>query len=412
MKTIVIGAGASGLMAAGWAAKNGEDVTIFEKTSSCGKKILISGKGRCNITNAIDIGDFIEKVPGNGNFLYSAFYSFTNEDVVKFFNDLGVATKVERGGRVFPLSDTSKDVLNALLRFIDKYNVKIEYNSKVEDIVVENSKVIGVKVDGRLIKSDRVILATGGKSYSKTGSTGDGYNFAKKLGHTIVAPRPSLVGIITKEEWVPELQGLSLKNVAVTFKHKNKKIYEDFGEMLFTHFGISGPVILSGSRAVHSFMNNECEIDDVTVEIDLKPALDIEKLDDRIIRDFEKYINKQLKNALFDLLPEKLIPVVIKLSEIDEDKKVNVITKQERRKICEILKHLTVTLKKLRPIEEAIVTAGGININEINPSTMESKIIKNLYFSGEVIDVDAYTGGFNLQIAFSTGYLAGISGNN
>lgn len=409
MKTIVIGAGASGLMAAGWAAKNGEDVTILEKTSSCGKKILISGKGRCNLTNAIDIGDFIEKVPGNGNFLYSAFYSFTNEDVIKFFNDLGVATKVERGGRVFPLSDTSKDVLNALLRFIDKYNVKIEYNSKVEDIVVEDGKAIGVRVNGKTIKADRVILATGGKSYSKTGSTGDGYIIAKKLGHKVVNPRPSLVGIITKEEWIPELQGLSLKNVAVTFKHKNKKIYEDFGEMLFTHFGISGPVILSGSRATHPYMNEECEIDDVTVEIDLKPALDIEKLDDRIIRDFDKYINKQLKNALFDLLPEKLIPIVIKLSGIDEEKKVNVITKQERRKICEILKHLTVTLKKLRPIEEAIVTAGGININEINPSTMESKIIKKLYFCGEIIDVDAYTGGFNLQIAFSTGYLAGTA---
>lgn len=412
MKTIVIGAGASGLMAAGFAAKNGEEVIILEKNSSSGKKILISGKGRCNITNAIDISDFIEKVPGNGNFLYSAFYSFTNEQVIKFFNDLGVGTKVERGGRVFPVSDSSKDVLNALLRFNDKYNVKIEYNTTVKEIITENNTVKAVRTDKGIYKADRVIIATGGKSYPRTGSTGDGYYFAQKLGHKITSPKPSLVGIVTKEEWVKELQGLSLRNVGVTFKHKNKKIYEDFGEMLFTHFGVSGPVILSGSRNTLAYMNEELKISDVTIEIDLKPALTEEKLDDRIIRDFEKYINKQLKNALFDLLPEKLIPIVIKISGIDENKKINIITKEERRKICEVLKHLTVTADKLRPIDEAIVTAGGVNINEINPSTMESKIIKNLYFCGEVIDVDAYTGGFNLQIAFSTGYLAGTSSNN
>jgi len=412
MNVIVVGGGPAGMIAAITASKKGDNVVILEKMRSVGRKLSITGKGRCNITNATDIENFIKNIPGNGKFLFSAFNQFNNIDAIAFFNSIGVETKVERGDRVFPVADSAMFVIDKLKKELDKRNVKVIVNSEVEAILLDENRVIGIKTSEKKYMADKVILATGGKSYPMTGSDGKGYDIAKKLGHTIVDPRPSLVGIITHEDWVAELQGLSLKNAAVTFKHKNKKIYEDFGEMLFTHFGISGPVILSGSRAVHPFMNNNCEIEDVTVEIDLKPALDIEKLDDRIIRDFDKYINKQLKNALYDLLPEKLIPVVIKLSGIDEEKKVNVITKQERRKICEILKHLTVTLKKLRPIEEAIVTAGGIKIDEINPSTMESKIIKNLYFSGEVIDVDAYTGGFNLQIAFSTGYLAGISGNN
>lgn len=410
MKIIVIGAGASGIMAAGIAAKNGNDVLLLEKNDRAGRKILISGKGRCNVTNAIDIGDFIEQVPGNGNFLYSAFYTFTNEDMINLLHELGVKTKVERGGRVFPESDKSSDILNALMKMLNKYNVKIKYNSPVEDIMVKDSEVIGIKLKtGEKILCDRVILATGGMSYPGTGSTGDGYSIANKLGHKIVPLKPSLVGLVTEEAWVYDLQGLSLKNVAIKLiNEKNKTIYEDMGEMLFTHFGVSGPIILSGSRAIHKYMDSNLKVNGVKLKIDLKPALSNEKLDLRVQRDFAKYINKQFKNALDDLLPEKLIHVVIDLSKIEPTKPVNSITKEERLRLIEILKNLTLTISELRPIKEAIVTAGGVDTKEINSSTMESKLIKNLYFCGEIIDVDAYTGGFNLQIAFSTGYLAGM----
>jgi len=408
-KIIIIGAGASGLMAGITAAQNGNDVIILEKTSNAGKKILISGKGRCNLTNSADISDFIENVPGNGNFLYSAFYSFTNLELIEFFEKLGVETKVERGGRVFPVSDSSKDILDALLRMVKKLNVEIKYNSAVKEIIIKENCAVGVCLtDNTKIYGDRVIVATGGMSYPKTGSTGDGYRMAKKIGHTVIEPKPSLVGLVTEEKWVADITGLSLKNVEITLKNeKNKKIYSDFGEMLFTHFGVSGPIILSASRMIHPYMDNNLNVSGIKLYIDLKPALNFEKLELRVMRDFEKYINKQLKNALFDLLPENLIPIIIELSGIDPQKPVNSITKEERTKLINLLKAVPFTIKALRPIDEAIVTAGGVNTDEINPSTMESKLVKNLYFCGEVIDVDAYTGGFNLQIAFSTGFLAG-----
>lgn len=408
-KTIIIGAGASGLMAGIVAAQKGDDVLILEKTSSAGKKILISGKGRCNVTNFADISDFIENVPGNGIFLYSAFYSFTNLDLINFFEQLGVKTKVERGGRVFPVSDSSKDILNALIKLLNKLNVKIKYNSAVKGIITKNDCAIGViMIDNTKIYADKVILATGGMSYPKTGSTGDGYKMAQNIGHKIVIPKPSLVGLVTEEKWVADVSGLSLKNVEIMLKNeKNKKIYSDFGEMLFTHFGVSGPIILSASRMLYDYMDEKLNVSGVKLYIDLKPALNFEKLEARVMRDFEKYINKQLKNSLFDLLPENLIPVIIELSGIDAFKPINSIKKEERTKLINLLKSVPLTINALRPIDEAIVTSGGVSTNEINPGTMESKLIKNLYFCGEVIDVDAFTGGFNLQIAFSTGYLAG-----
>jgi len=408
-KTVIIGAGASGLMAGIIAAQNGNEVTILEKMPSAGKKILISGKGRCNLTNSADISDFIENVPGNGNFLYSAFYSFTNLELIEFFEKLGVKTKVERGGRVFPVSDSSKDILDALLNFSRKLNVNIKYNSVVKDIIIKNDCAVGViMADNTKLYADKVIVATGGMSYPKTGSTGDGYKMAARIGHTVISPKPSLVGLVTEEKWVTDITGLSLRNVGITLKNeKNKKIYTDFGEMLFTHFGVSGPIILSASRMLHSYMDENRNVEGVKLYIDVKPALSFEKLEARVMRDFEKYINKQLKNALFDLLPENLIPIIIENSGIDGQKSVNSITKEERLRLVSLLKALPLTIKALRPIDEAIVTAGGVNTDEINPSTMESKLVKNLYFCGEVIDVDAFTGGFNLQIAFSTGYLAG-----
>lgn len=409
MKVIVIGAGASGLMAAGMAAESGDEVLVIEKNDRAGRKLAITGKGRCNITNSADIGDFIDMVPGNGKFLYSAFYSFTNDDVVSFFEKLGVKTKVERGGRIFPVSDSAKDVVMALVKFCRDNGVKFRYNSIVKKILVENNVVKGVVLnDETRLDCDKVIIATGGKSYPVTGSTGDGYRFAKEMGHKIIDIKPSLVGLLAQEDYCKELQGLSLRNVTFTLKSVvGKNIYSEFGEMLFTHFGVSGPIVLSGSRFLHGFMKEDRSVTGVKGEIDLKPALDDEKLDKRLLRDFEKYQNKQLKNALFDLLPEKLIPVVIRLSEISEDKKVNVITKEERRRIIRVLKAFPITIIGLRPVDEAIVTAGGVCVDEVEPSTMESKLVGGLYFCGEVLDLDAYTGGFNLQIAFSTGYLAG-----
>jgi len=403
---IVVGGGPAGIMAAGIAAHRGNNVVLLEKNDRLGKKLLISGKGRCNITNAADIEGLIENTPGNGNFLYSAFYTFSNQDLISFFNELGLETKVERGGRIFPVSDSSRDVLAALMRFLDKNKVRINTGANVKRIVEKDGSAAGVElVDGTLLEAESVILAVGGMSYPGTGSTGDGYEMAKRLGHSITPLKPSLVPLVAKEEWVRDLQGLSLKNVSVSFKNSNgKEVFSDFGEMLFTHFGVSGPVILSASRHLLA-----CDFKNVSLFIDLKPALSEEKLDERVQRDFDKTSRKQFKNSLDELLPQKLIPVIIELAGIDQYKPVHQITREERKRLVSLLKHLEVTIISARPIKEAIVTAGGVKINEINPSTMESKKIKGLYFAGEIIDVDAYTGGFNLTIAFSTGYLAGTS---
>lgn len=405
-RVVVVGAGAAGLMAAGRASERGCEVFLLEKNDRVGKKLLISGKGRCNITNNTDVEGLISNVPGNGNFLYSAFYTFSNSDIVSFFNSKGLPTKVERGERVFPVSDRAKDVVEVLSGYAAKSGVKIRLKSAVANILTENGKVKGVKLQsGEIMECDSAVLTTGGSSYPGTGSTGDGYRIASELGHTITPLKPSLVPLIAVEGWVKELQGLSLKNISIKMINKNgKEVYSDFGEMLFTHFGVSGPVILSSSRHILNY-----GFKDITLKIDLKPALDEEKLYLRIQRDFEKYSRKQLKNALDDLLPQKLIPVIIKLSEINPEKFVNQITKDERKSLVRVLKGLQLTIKGARSIEEAIVTAGGIAVNEINPSTMESKLIKGLFLAGEVIDVDAYTGGFNLTIAFSTGYLAGMN---
>jgi hypothetical protein len=413
-QVIVIGGGPAGLMAAVQARALGVKVIILEKKDRPARKLMITGKGRCNITNQAEVQELIENVPGNGEFLYSAFYTFTNQDLISFFNNIGLKTKIERGGRIFPESDRAVEVVDRLVKNVKDLGVEVVCNSEVEDVIVENSLVKGVKTkDGKLYKCDSVILASGGMSYPATGSTGDGYRIAQKLGHKVITPKPSMVPLETREGWVKELQGLSLKNVAIKIVYKSKKaLYEDFGEMIFTHFGVSGPIIISSSRHLLDTFYSKGKLSDVNGDvklyIDLKPALDQEKLDDRVRRDYQKYSNKQFKNSLDDLLPSKLIPVIVRLTEIDPEKIVNQISKIERSKLVQTLKKMELTVKGFRPIEEAIVTAGGVCTNEINPSTMESKIIKGLYFAGEIIDVDAYTGGYNLQIAFSTGYLAGI----
>ena len=407
-KVIVIGGGPAGMMAAITAAKNGNNVILLEKMRTIGRKLSITGKGRCNITNNIDISDFIKNIPGNGKFLYSAFNQYTNEDLIKYFNSLGVATKVERGERIFPVSDDAMQVVNTLKKELDKYNVKVLVNTAVKDILVENNETIGIKTEKEIIKCNKVILATGGKSYPMTGSDGYGYEIAKKLGHTIVEPKGSLIPMEIYENY--DLQGLSLKNVSIKVFDNQKEIYEDFGEMLFTHFGISGPIVLSASSHILRIKALEEKLKNrqINLILDLKPALSNEKLSQRIQRDFEKFTRKQFKNSLGELLPSKLIPEIIKASGIDPEKQVDQINKEEREKLVEVLKRFKMTIKKFRPIDEAIVTAGGINIKEINSKTMESKIVSGLYFAGEIIDVDAYTGGFNLQIAFSTGYVAGL----
>lgn len=407
-KVIVVGAGAAGMMAAYFAAKNKNKVTLIEKNEKTGKKIYITGKGRCNITNACDVEDLFANVMSNKKFLYSAFYGFTNSDVIDFFENHGIKTKIERGNRVFPVSDHSSDVISALERALKEQNVDILLNTCVEKIECADSWVTGVVLcGGRKIEADAVIVATGGMSYQATGSTGDGYRFAEESGHKVTECTPSLVPFNAQEEWVAKLQGLSLKNVLVTIYDGKKKLYEDFGEMLFTHFGVSGPLILSASAAIKQNTIKK----PLQMFIDLKPALSYEALDKRILREFDDAKNKQFKNSINKLLPSKMIPVIIGLSGIDPDKKVNEISKGEREGLVNLLKKLPVTLNGTRQWNEAIVTKGGISTKDINPSTMESKIIKNLYFAGEVLDLDALTGGYNLQIAWSTGALAGKSIN-
>lgn len=405
-KVVVIGGGPAGIMSAIAAAEN-HDVMLIEKNEKIGKKLFITGKGRCNVTNAKDISEFFDYIPGNPEFLYSSLYTYTNENVMSFFENIGVKLKVERGDRVFPESDKSSDIIKGLEQELTKRNVNVKLNAKVKDIILKESKIAELVLqDDSRIKGDYFILATGGASYPQTGSSGEGFNFAKKAGHKIITLKPSLVPIELKEDYIKELQGLSLKNIEIKIKEGNKIIYKEFGEMLFTHFGISGPVVLSSSRFVEQNSSMQAVID-------LKPALSEEDLDKRIQKDFSKYINKDFKNSLDDLLPKKLINIIIKLSSIPEDKKVNSITKEERKTLVHLIKNLTFNIKGLRPIAEAIVTAGGVNVKEIDPSTMKSKLVDNLYFAGEIIDVDAYTGGYNIQIAFSTGYLAGkMIGNN
>lgn len=400
MKVIVVGGGPAGMCAAISAKKSGYDVILLEKTSRLGKKLSITGKGRCNITSSLDMSEFIQNIPGNGRFLYSAFQNFTNRDILNLLN---IPTKNERGNRVFPVSDRAEDVVEALKRKLE--GVKIEYNTKVEKILVKDNQVYGVKAKNKIYEADKVIIATGGLSYPMTGSTGDGYEMAKQVSHTVTELKPSLVAMTTEGESLEEcqmLQGLTLKNVAIKVFENNKKVYDDFGEMLFTHFGISGPIVLSASaHLVRKKMKN------AFFEIDLKPGLTEERLQERILRDFDKYKNKEIRNGLNDLLPKAMIPVIIEKSNIDENKKINEIKKEERNKLVENIKHFKIQITGFRPIKEAIVTAGGINVKEINPKTMQSKIVKGLYFAGEIIDVDAYTGGFNLQIAYSTGFTAG-----
>jgi len=419
MKVLIIGAGPAGMLAAISAAQYNNEVTILEKMETTAKKLLITGKGRCNITSSLPIDEFIPNVPGNGRFLYSSFSNFTNEDIIELLEQEGVKVKEERGNRIFPVSDSSKDVKDALLRRVKKLNIKIELNANVEKILVDNENVVGVKYkqngEVKQLKTNKVIIATGGRSYPGTGSTGDGYKLAMELGHTVTKIKPSLVPLVASnrdKRICKNMQGLSLKNVGIKIKdlENNKQIYEDFGEMLFTHFGVSGPTILSGSAHLLRYKNIEELLNNnkIILTIDLKPALTEEKLDDRILRDFNEEKNKAFKNSLEKLLPKKMIPIVIELSNIDPDKKVNEVTKEERERLVKLLKNFTIQINNFSSIDEAIITAGGISIKEINPKTMESKIIKGLYFAGEVIDVDAYTGGFNLQIAYSTGYTAGL----
>ena len=410
---IVIGGGPAGMMAAITAAEYGNNVTIIEKNSDFGKKLLITGKGRCNITSSLYMSEFIKNTPGNGQFLYSAFQNYTNTDIIDFLKNQGLEVKEERGNRIFPVTDKSIDVLNCFKSKINELEIKKLFNTRVQKILVQNGEVLGVRTEKEIIQTDKIILATGGKSYPLTGSTGDGYLIAKNIGHKVTEIRPSLVPLVIYEKnECKEMQGLSLRNVGIKIidESKNKLIYEDFGEMIFTHFGISGPTILSGSAHLVRYkeIDNLMKEQKIKLQIDLKPALTEEQLDERILRDFKEFKNKQFKHALDKLLPQKMIPIVIKKTKINEEKRVNEITKEERRNLVKVLKKFELTIKDFRPVEEAIITSGGINIKEINPKTMESKLVKGLYFAGEIIDVDSYTGGFNLQIAYSTGYTAGM----
>ncbi|RGT11203.1 NAD(P)/FAD-dependent oxidoreductase [Dorea formicigenerans] len=406
---IVVGGGAAGMFAAIAAAKNGHQVTLYEKNEKLGKKIFITGKGRCNITNAADMEELFDAVVTNSKFLYSSFYGYTNQNVIDFFEDAGVPVKIERGNRVFPISDHSSDVIRALEREMKKVGVKVCLNTEVKSVEAEKDKFNKVVLkDTTTQTADACIVATGGLSYRSTGSTGDGFRFAENVGHKVTQCFPSLVPMETKEPWICELQGLSLRNVEAKILDGKKELYKDFGEMLFTHFGVSGPLIISASSYVgKKFMDKNGQKKELTLEIDLKPALTEEQLDQRVLRDFEENHNRQFKNAITKLFPTKLIPVMLELGGIDPEKKVNSIEKEERKQFVHLIKHFRMTLTGLRDYPEAIITKGGVNVKEIDPGTMESKLVKGLYFAGEVLDLDALTGGFNLQIAWSTGYTAG-----
>lgn len=406
---IVVGGGAAGMFAAIAAAKNGHQVTLYEKNEKLGKKIFITGKGRCNITNAADMEELFDAVVTNSKFLYSSFYGYTNQNVIDFFEDAGVPVKIERGNRVFPISDHSSDVIRALEREMKKVGVKVCLNTEVKSVEAEKGKFNKVVLKDTTIQTaDACIVATGGLSYRSTGSTGDGFRFAENVGHKVTQCFPSLVPMETKEPWICELQGLSLRNVEAKILDGKKELYKDFGEMLFTHFGVSGPLIISASSYVgKKFMDKNGQKKELTLEIDLKPALTEEQLDQRVLRDFEENHNRQFKNAITKLFPTKLIPVMLELGGIDPEKKVNSIEKEERKQFVHLIKHFRMTLTGLRDYPEAIITKGGVHVKEIDPGTMESKLVKGLYFAGEVLDLDALTGGFNLQIAWSTGYAAG-----
>lgn len=405
-KVIVIGGGAAGTVAAIFAARNGHRVELFEKNEKIGKKLFITGKGRCNVTNAGDMDALFDAVKSNPKFLYSAFYSFTNEQAMDFFEELGVRLKVERGNRVFPQSDHSSDIINALKHELERLGVEIHLCTEVKDVLVEHEKFTGIVLKNRKkVSGDACVVATGGISYASTGSTGDGYRFAEKTGHKVTELYPSLVPMEVKEWYAKELQGLSLRNVRGTILDGKKKLYDEFGEMLFTHYGVSGPIIISASSVVGKKLQDK----ELTLQIDLKPALSREQLDQRVLRDFEENKNKQFKNAVDKLFPAKLKPIMIELSGISPEKKVNEISKEERLYFVDLIKNFKMTLTGLRSYSEAIITKGGVSVKDIDPGTMESKKVSGLYFAGEVLDLDALTGGFNLQIAWSTGYLAGIS---
>jgi len=406
MRVLVVGGGPAGMMAAIQAAKQGNTVTLLEQNEKLGKKLFITGKGRCNVTNDCDVTELFDSVVSNKKFLYSAFYSFSNQDVKDFFEEQGLRLKVERGSRVFPASDKSSDVIKALGNALKKLEVKIRLRTRVDKVLTENDIVCGVRLsDGECLNADKVILATGGVSYKSTGSDGSGFVMAEKLGHQVTKLRPGLVGMCTKEAWVRDMQGLTLKNVAVSIgkKQGKKPLYEDFGELLFTHYGVSGPMILSAS----SRLGDELEKEDLYIKIDLKPALSKEQLDSRILRDFEERKNADLSNAMVHLLPKSMIPVMLHVCGLDPAKKVNEVTRGEREQLVKGMKEFPLTINGLRDIQEAIITRGGVTVKEGGPSTMESKIVKNLYLAGEMLDLDALTGGYNLQIAWSTGYLAG-----
>lgn len=406
-RVVVIGGGAAGLMAAVIAGREGAKVTLLEKMDYVGKKMGITGKGRCNITNSCDMSDFIKNTPGNGKFLYGAYERFTNEDLLQLLHDAGLETKVERGGRVFPASDSALDVRNTFMKLMKHYGVDVHLEEPVKKLLVDDGVVTGVVTDRETYHADAVVIATGGKSYPATGSTGDGYMLAAQVGHTITDIRPSLVPIVTEESWVKDLMGLSLRNVELSVVAKNKVQAKMFGEMMFTHFGITGPIVLSLSHTVGKLMRKK-NIGIIGLDINLKPALSPETLDKRLQKDFDLYSKKQLINGMKDLLPSRLIPLIIELAGIDPQKPINQISKEERQQIGYMLQHMPLTVKGLRPVEEAIVTAGGISLKEFNPKTMESKLVKGLYGAGEVLDIDAFTGGYNLQAAFSTGFVAAM----
>lgn len=413
-KVLIVGGGAAGMFAAIFAARNGNEVHLFEKNEKLGKKLFITGKGRCNVTNACDMETLFESIRSNSKFLYSSFYGYTNHDVIDFFNSLGMPTKIERGNRVFPVSDHSSDVIGALVREMKRLDVQVHLNTTIDEIIIENDKVMGIRscknctikgAANTLIAGEHIIVATGGISYQTTGSTGDGYKFAKRMGHKVTELYPSLVPLNIKEDFVKDLMGLSLKNVSISVYEQKKCLYQDFGEMMFTHFGVTGPMILSAS----SYIGKQLKTKELTLAIDLKPALTFEQLDHRVLNDFNSQLNKNFKNSISALFPSKLIPIMIELSNIDPFKKVNEISKEERTHFVHLIKNLTLTITGLRDYNEAVITKGGIDVKEINPGTMESKRVQGVYFIGEVLDLDAVTGGFNLQIAWSTAYAASNS---